>query len=102
MSNWLWDKDQEFRSKVKLLEWIGGGDSAWSRLWRLGLVIGALFLFWFLESGLGKDQDGQAWWWGPAGMSSILVVPYVFWRLIEWRRRRERRRNPPVRTLDLS
>lgn len=103
MTRWLLDEDHPLRAwPLKVLNWLAEGDTAWIRLLRLGLIVGVVFLFWFFVSGLGQDLGGKAWWLGPTWMSSLVVVPYGCWRLLEWRGRVKRRRDPPARTLDLS
>ncbi len=100
MTNWLWDNDQRFWSTARLLEWIAGGGGWWSLL-RLGAVLGGIFLCaYFMRA--PQTEALHPWWLEPAWISGCLLVPYALWRLGEWRRRRERRRNPPTRTLNLS
>jgi membrane protein implicated in regulation of membrane protease activity len=97
----LLDDSWYFRQRERLPEWIARGDGAKGRLARLGIVIGGVFLLFYVARDRAPTTPGDVWWVGPAILSSILVALFALWRLIEWRRRVERRKNPPVRTLDL-
>jgi hypothetical protein len=95
----LLDDSWYFRQRERLPEWIARGDGVKGRLTRLVSVVGGLFLFFYVVR--DRSQEADPWWLGPAILSSILVSIFALWRLIEWRRRVERRKNPPVQTLDL-
>ncbi|WP_156400616.1 hypothetical protein [Caulobacter sp. Root655] len=97
----LLDDNWYFSRRERSLEWIARGGSTKGRLVRLSCAIAGAFLIFYV---LRDRSPGNAtpWWFGPAVISSILVALFALWRLIEWRRRIERRKNPPVRTLDLQ
>ena len=92
----LLDEIYPFRSRTQFAEWIGGGDGTMGRLMRLGVAVGAIFLFFYLT------RETSSWWFLAALASLGFVAIFAVWRLMEWRRRVRRRANPPVRALDLD
>lgn len=100
MTRWLYEDYPLRHWPLKILNWIAGGEAWWSRGLRLGVVLGGIFLSAYLMRP-SQTETPRPWWLVPAWISLGLLVPFAFWRLVEWRRRRERRRNPPARTLNL-
>ena len=86
---------------IRTAEWIAGrGDWAGSLLRLVVVTCGTVLST--MAYGARRDWPlGASVLMGLAGAMG-LIVPFVLWRWAEWRRLRERRGNPPVRTLDLS
>ena len=89
------------RSLASTVEWIAG-DGRWpGAVFRLLLVTGGCVLLSIADDlRVGRPIVGPAL--SGLAVAMVLVVPFVLWRLIERRRRVQRRDAPPVRTLDLG
>jgi len=88
--------DDSYGQRTRAAEWIGGGEGVMGRLLRLGAAVAGIFLL-CLFNGTSSS------WWIPAVFWSLgLVAVFGLWRLMEWRRRVQRRANPPVRALNLD
>jgi hypothetical protein len=84
-----------------LANWIVEGKSPGGLWLRFGAVVAASFAY-----GLVMDwKDGELtnlWWVAPAGFSLFVGTAFSLWRIMEHRRREQRRRDKSVTLLDLG
>ena len=89
------------RSLARTAEWIAG-DGRWpGATFRLILATGGCVLASIADDlQVGRPIAGPAL--SGLAVAMVFVVPFGLWRVMEWRRRVQRRAAPPVRTLDLG